>query len=220
MDVVDRWTGRRAGALRAAMRLTVEQFASMLGAGVRTVASWDAKPDLVLSAAMQEVLDAAFEKADGPVRQRFVLLQADATDGLGRPQVLTVSIAVVIRGSDVLLVCRRDDAGTGITWQFPAGVVKPNGDPARVAVRETFLETGVHASVRASVGSRLHPVTGAYCHYFVCDYLAGEARNLDQAENDSVDWIPRSRIDRFIPLDRLYGRVLGYLAEDSADEAS
>ena len=74
MDVVDRWTGRRAATLRAALRLTNEAFAEHLGAGVRTVANWEAKPDLVLSPAMQEVLDAAYEQASPAARQRFALL--------------------------------------------------------------------------------------------------------------------------------------------------
>jgi 8-oxo-dGTP diphosphatase len=31
-----------------------------------------------------------------------------------------VAISIVVRRSDVLLVCRRDDDASGITWQFPA----------------------------------------------------------------------------------------------------
>ncbi|TCC53464.1 hypothetical protein E0H75_07170 [Kribbella capetownensis] len=54
-----------------------EAFASRLGAGVRTVANWEANPDMVLSPGMQEVLDAALKDADGSVQRRFGMLLAD-----------------------------------------------------------------------------------------------------------------------------------------------
>jgi hypothetical protein len=51
-----------------------EAFASHLGAGVRTVANWEASPDMVLSPGMQEVLDAALKDADEGVQRRFGML--------------------------------------------------------------------------------------------------------------------------------------------------
>jgi hypothetical protein len=51
-----------------------EAFASHLGAGVRTVANWEASPDMVLSPGMQEVLDAALRDADEGVQRRFGML--------------------------------------------------------------------------------------------------------------------------------------------------
>jgi hypothetical protein len=57
-----------------------EAFASRLGAGVRTVANWEANPDMVLSPGMQEVLDAALKDADESVQRRFGMLLA-AQDG-------------------------------------------------------------------------------------------------------------------------------------------
>lgn len=68
MDVVDIWTGRRASALRASLRMSNEAFANRLGAGVRTVANWEAKPDVVLSPAMQEILDTALADAGDAVQ--------------------------------------------------------------------------------------------------------------------------------------------------------
>ncbi|MFI6827577.1 hypothetical protein ACIBG5_10790 [Kribbella sp. NPDC050241] len=53
-----------------------EAFASRLGAGVRTVANWEAHPDMVLSPGMQEVLDAALKDADESVQRRFGMLLA------------------------------------------------------------------------------------------------------------------------------------------------
>src|SRR4051794_12440659 len=85
MDVVDLWTGRRASALRASLRMSNEAFANRLGAGVRTVANWEANPDMVLSPGMQEVLDAALKDADESVQRRFGMLLA-AQEGAAQPK--------------------------------------------------------------------------------------------------------------------------------------
>ena len=63
MEVVRTWTGREADALRQALRMTNEAFASHLGVAVRTVADWRKRPDMIPRPAMQETLDAALERA-------------------------------------------------------------------------------------------------------------------------------------------------------------
>jgi 8-oxo-dGTP diphosphatase len=126
---------------------------------------------------------------------------------------LTVAIAIVVTRQDVLLVCRRDTEPSGITWQFPAGIVKPGASSAMVAVRETLAETGVHCSVRQSLGSRIHPLSGLNCEYFLCDYLTGEARNCDPSENVSVVWAPRADVARFISVDNIFPPVMRVLEE-------
>ena len=120
---------------------------------------------------------------------------------------LTVAIAVVITERDVLLVCRRDAEPGGITWQFPAGIVKPGASGAMIAVRETLSETDIHCSVRQNLGSRIHPVSGVTCEYYLCDYLIGEVQNRDPAENVSVTWAPRADVSRFIPADNIFPPV-------------
>jgi len=72
--VVDRWTGEKTSALRHAYRMTIEAFAQHLGASVRTVANWEAKPEIVLSATMQEILDTALHQASEQTKQRFSML--------------------------------------------------------------------------------------------------------------------------------------------------
>ena len=74
MDVVEAWTGRVACALQAALRMTNESFAGHLGVGVRTVASWHERPDLEPRPEMQQILDAALEKADAGAASRFRLI--------------------------------------------------------------------------------------------------------------------------------------------------
>jgi 8-oxo-dGTP diphosphatase len=205
--------------------MTIEAFAQHLGASVRTVANWEAKPDIVLSNSMQEVLDTAYERAPSLVRERFAITQGheqperSGADIAPAAVALAVSIAIVTCGDEVLLVCRRDE-GSGLTWQFPAGVVKPGATPSSVAIRETLGETGVHCSISESLGQRVHPMTGVLCHYFRCEYLAGEASNQDVIENASVDWVTREAVTRFIPEDRIYEPVLRTILEGREDAVS
>ncbi|MFJ1766491.1 NUDIX hydrolase [Amycolatopsis sp. NPDC088138] len=123
-------------------------------------------------------------------------------------QPLRVAVAIVVRGSEVLIVCRRIDDANDISWQFPAGVVKPGGSPTVVAVRETFTETDVHCVVRHKLGTRLHPTTGVICEYFICDHVAGEARNADVVENVAAIWVDRADLTRFMPAAQIYGPIV------------
>lgn len=200
MDVIDAWDGRTACALQAALRMSNEEFAGRLGVAVRTVAGWHQAPGIAPRPEMQRALDTTLEGASDTVRRRFQLLARPA--GQAAAQALRVAIAVVVRGDDVLLVCRRGD--DSISWQFPAGVVKPGASAETVAVLETRAETGVHCAVREHLGSRLHPDTGVLCDYWLCDHLTGEPVNADPLENVDVTWVPRTALHRFIPTDRIY----------------
>ncbi|MFK0288869.1 NUDIX hydrolase [Streptomyces sp. NPDC090442] len=219
MDVIELWSGRHACLLQSALRLTNEQFAARLGIAVRTVAAWHADPAVVPRKEMQQLLDTAHEKAPPTARQRFALLvsaeRSSSAPGPAGAQALRVAIAVVIRDSEVLLVCRRDDDATGLSWQFPAGVIKPGARAETATVRETLDETGVHCAIRQHLGNRLHPVTGVQCEYFLCEYLAGQATNSDAVENIDVMWVPRNAVTRFIPVDTIFPPVLAVLEEQT-----
>lgn len=69
--VVASWTGGHADALRQALRMSNEAFAGHLGVGVRTVANWRARPEIVPQPSMQEILDVALEKASEVTRSQF-----------------------------------------------------------------------------------------------------------------------------------------------------
>jgi 8-oxo-dGTP diphosphatase len=215
VDVVDRWTGRHACALQSALRMTHDEFGKHLGVARRTVASWHANPDVILRAELQRVMDTAHERAPAAVRARFAhYMNPVPPHEAGNGRTFTVALAIVARGGHVLLVCRRDAETSGLTWQFPAGVVKPGADPELVAVREALAETGIHCTVRESLGARVHPLTGVNCEYYLCDYLAGEAENRDSDENVSVIWAPRTSLTRFIPAQQIFPPVLHALEED------
>lgn len=76
MEVVAIWTGQRANALRIALRMTNEAFAQRLGTAVRTVAKWNAQPDVVPVPELQRALDTALSRASAEEQARFALLCA------------------------------------------------------------------------------------------------------------------------------------------------
>jgi DNA-binding transcriptional regulator YiaG len=76
--VVTEWTGQQATRLRAALRLTQEAFAAHLGVAQRTVAMWAARPDVVQSLMVQEILDTVLDRASTGARARFALLTSGA----------------------------------------------------------------------------------------------------------------------------------------------
>ncbi|MCP2234916.1 NUDIX hydrolase [Prauserella halophila] len=126
-------------------------------------------------------------------------------------QSLRAAISVVVSDSKVLLVCRRGEEPSGISWHFPAGLVKPDMSAHSVAVRETFTETGIHCVVARALGSRLHPTTKVVCEYVLCDYVTGMAKNLDVVENIDVLWAETPDLTRFIPAEHIYEPVLAAL---------
>lgn len=210
--MIDRWTGRHATALQAALRMSQDEMAALLGVAKRTIASWHERPEIAIRPELQRALDTAYEQAPEAAKLRFArqLKADDAAEvaAAGAAIALTVAIAVVVTEADVLLVCRREVDPSGITWQFPAGIVKPGASAAIVAVRETLAETGVHCAVRSELGSRIHPLTGVDCRYFLCDFLAGDVENRDVSENVSAIWAPRRDITRFIPAEQVFPPIL------------
>lgn len=189
--------------------MTQEEFAEYVEVSVRTVGKWHSNHDGRPRSDVQRLLDAAYKKADGSDRHRFRLL-AQPPAAAQQAQAFRVAVAVVTRGPDVLLVCRRGD--DSLSWQFPAGTVKPGRRASVVAVEETRAETGVRCAVRRHLGERIHPKTGVLIEYHLAEYLMGEAENRDPDENSDVAWIPRAELTRFIPEQHIYPPVLEALA--------
>lgn len=77
-DLVAKWTGWHADALRDALRMTNEEFAEHLQIAVRTAAYWRSRPAMVPRQGMQQILDAAFEQAPELARAQFRRLLAEA----------------------------------------------------------------------------------------------------------------------------------------------
>jgi 8-oxo-dGTP pyrophosphatase MutT (NUDIX family) len=109
------------------------------------------------------------------------------------PLWLSAVTAVVLRGSDVLLV-RRADSGE---WTPVTGIIDPGEEPAVAAEREVLEEADVVAIARALVWVQVIPPivypNGDRSQYvdivFRCDFLSGEPYPAD-GENTEAAWFP------------------------------
>lgn len=81
MQAITWWTGGHADALRRSLRMTNESFAEYLGVAVRTVANWRKRPEMVPTPAMQEILDAALERAPDRAKAQFAMLVGQSDNG-------------------------------------------------------------------------------------------------------------------------------------------
>jgi tetratricopeptide (TPR) repeat protein len=68
------WTAREACALQAALRMSKQEYAALLGIGLTTVSDWHEKPDMRPRPAMQRILDTALAQAPPEARERFAAL--------------------------------------------------------------------------------------------------------------------------------------------------
>jgi 8-oxo-dGTP diphosphatase len=69
--VIDHWTGRHATALQAALRMSQDEMAGLLGVAKRTIASWHERPEVVIRPELQRALDTAYERAPESAKLRF-----------------------------------------------------------------------------------------------------------------------------------------------------
>lgn len=77
MQVIAKWTGGYADALRRAMHLTYEDFADFLTVSVRQVNNWHSRPEIIPQAKVQRILDRALDGAPDRVKAQFALLVSE-----------------------------------------------------------------------------------------------------------------------------------------------
>lgn len=105
--------------------------------------------------------------------------------------------AVVVADRSVLLVRRADNG----EWSPITGIIDPEEEPARAAVRETLEETGVVAEATRLVSVEVSPLRAhangdlaAYLNLtFRCEYATGDARVGDD-ESVEVRWFDRDAL--------------------------
>lgn len=74
MQVVVKWTGRKADLLREALRMTLDGFADELRLNPRTIAYWRSRPATIPQQPQQDVLDRALLHASERAQACFALL--------------------------------------------------------------------------------------------------------------------------------------------------
>lgn len=113
------------------------------------------------------------------------------------PARLRISLGLVHQGKNILMVRRRQKEGK-LSWQFPAGIVKPLQEPDQRIIEEVLKETGVSVKIVSKFGERISPDTKAHMIYFECEYLVGELRNGEPDENAEVAWVPAGKVETYV----------------------
>ncbi|GGU37459.1 helix-turn-helix domain-containing protein [Nocardioides albus] len=132
MTSVVEWSPREAEALRAALRLTNEEFAEQLGVSVRAVANWRKGGESAISLQIQRIFDTVLERATDDERERFERLAglgAAAADGdeLRRRLEAATNLHSAVgwlqggrdddAGAGVLAAAAQLDTATGPRWR-------------------------------------------------------------------------------------------------------
>ena len=87
MPPITRWTGFEAKLLRSAARLTVNDFAALLGVHPRTINKWESRQaGITPLPEMQAALDTAHQRAADDTRVRFDELKQQATEASSTDQ--------------------------------------------------------------------------------------------------------------------------------------
>lgn len=108
---------------------------------------------------------------------------------------IPATIAVIFRGSDVLLVRRVNPPDAG-RWGFPGGKIERGETIMRAAERELFEETSIVGKARhvlTAVDAFERSSAGAVLHHFVliavvCEFVSGIPNAADDVTE--AKWFP------------------------------
>ncbi len=107
-----------------------------------------------------------------------------------------VALALVLRGSKVLIARRPKSAHLGGLWEFPGGKIEAGESSATAALRELLEELNVHAQVM-TVWQPIHHRYGeqqVVLHPVICRYRSGLVVPVGCI---SPRWIPRKALLRY-----------------------
>jgi ADP-ribose pyrophosphatase YjhB (NUDIX family) len=124
------------------------------------------------------------------------------------------------REPQAALIARRDRRGR-LLWSLPKGHLEAGESPEDAAVREVLEETGIHASIVASLGTidfwfmaddrRIHKTV----HHYVLDAVDDVLSDADE-EVAAVAWVPLGEVAtrlRYADERRLLDQVHAVLAD-------
>lgn len=155
MQVITSWTGGHADALRQALRMTNESFAEYLGIAVRTVAYWRSRPGMIPRQGMQEVLDAALDRAPERAKAQFAFLAGETGPEPG-PYPSSVSPAIPIQRTapddidDLITRLAASGIGTDEIGQVEQATASLAESHARIPARKLLGQViPLHLRVRS-----------------------------------------------------------------------
>lgn len=140
METATGWTGETACALQAALRMSNETFARHLGLSLRTVAGWHEKPEGRSRPESQQLLDAAFARADSGVRDRFAMLCGEPAlhaSGDVEPEALAVD---KVRAAAEHRLAADPNIGQALARLDDLAAWQPGTARSQVAARITQLD--------------------------------------------------------------------------------
>jgi len=129
VTTVEQWTGQEAKTLRAALRMTILDFAEYLGVSPRTVANWESKGQSVRPTPQyQAVLDTALSRASEEARSRFVAARTprrpvEEADDTNRRQFLAAVAMSHSSGASSVVAPMAPPAATSWAWPVYQAVV-------------------------------------------------------------------------------------------------
>ena len=94
-------------------------------------------------------------------------------------KLVEVAIALVWRGTELLVTRRPDAVHLGGLWEFPGGKIAPGETPEACAEREVLEEVGllVTARARRKVIEHTYPERRVKLYPIDCDYVTGVFRS-------------------------------------------
>lgn len=123
-----------------------------------------------------------------------------------------IAVSVVKKDDKFLLVRRRQKEGN-LHWQFPSGGVEENEPDDSASIRETYEETGVVCKPIMKFGERNHPDFPVQLHYWLNEYVTGDAYLKDDDELDAVQWCTSAEVLQLIT-SNLYDKIEEYLRKN------
>ena len=123
-----------------------------------------------------------------------------------------IAVSVVKKENLFLLVRRRQKEGN-LQWQFPSGGIVENESDDNASIRETYEETGVVCKPLMKFGERNHPDFPVQLHYWLNEYVTGDAYVKDDEELDEVKWCSSNEVFELIT-SNLYEKIKEYLEKN------
>lgn len=106
-------------------------------------------------------------------------------------QVVCGVVTRKLNGSLQVALVKRIPGDDDLDWMFPSVAFLPNYTRSFAIWREVLRETGLSCMNGGRISSRIHPKTGAHCHYYslVPTDPGQEVFNADSNENLDATWM-------------------------------
>ena len=106
-----------------------------------------------------------------------------------------VIIGIVIKGTNVLIVKRKEGEGN-LRWQFPGGCPENQETEEQTLIRELYEETGCCIRPIKLIEQKLHPYTKKIISYWACQYISGDLCVNDD-DLEEARWVEKYELNNY-----------------------